>query len=376
MKRIIHARVVTDDGVIPDGCVETEGGIIRSVGAFDGHGRAGDVDLKGDWLVPGFLDLHVHPETPESPAGMRDRVQSLSRDLLAVGTTGILWTLANMPLDKLSAMAVALRDVLADPPEPCVVMGIHFEGPYISPTSKGAFNPNVICTPGTLPPARLFDAAGDALKYLTLSPDLPGADEVVAECVRRGVRAGMCHSIADATTVQRCAEAGARSVVHTFNNTPDYPMKEGGVRGVTIDEVSMTLPDVMNEVICDGVHVDPVLVRLLARAKGWRNVMLVTDSVGGGRLLKEGEKLSPGGDMITVRGGVGRLDNGMLAGSTLTMLQAFRNYIAFTGCSVPDAVCAASSNAARFLGINRGRIAPGCNADLVALDAQLNARTL
>jgi N-acetylglucosamine-6-phosphate deacetylase len=233
--------------------------------------------------------------------------------------------------------ARALRDILAGPPTPCVVMGIHMEGPYLSPASRGANNAASITDPDHLPLARLLDAGGDALKYLSLSPDVPGASDVVRECVRRGVRVGLGHSLTAPAVVQQAIEAGAGSIIHTFNNTPDYPMREPGVRGVTIDEVGLGLPDLMNEVICDGIHVDPILVRALERAKGCRGVMLVTDSLGGGRLLSEGAQIGMGLDTITVRDGGGRLANGGMAGSTLTMERAFRNYFAFTGASMHDA---------------------------------------
>jgi len=373
VKRITNARVVTEEGVIAEACIEVEEGGIVSVGAGPVEGKAGDVDLGGAWVVPGFLDVHVHPEGPRSLGDLREYVRELSRRLLSIGTTGILWTLGDEPLQRLLETAMALGEVLADPPTPCAVMGIHFEGPYISPTALGAFDPETISTPLEAPVERLFEAGGGALAYVSLSPDVPGAAEVIKACVERGVRVGLGHSLAAPEVVEEAIAAGASAVIHTFNNTPRYPMKEGGVRGVTLDEVSMTRDDVMNEVICDGIHVDPVLVRALARAKGREGLMIVTDSVAGGVAMKDGEKVRGGENPIFLRDGVGRNRKGMMAGSALTMERAFRNFVRFTGASMEDAVRATSLNTARFLGMDdeRGRIAPGYRADFAVLDDDL-----
>jgi len=373
MKRITNAHVVTEDETIPNGCVDVEEDIIVAVSPEPMQGNSDDIDLEGAWLVPGFLDVHVHLEAPSSLSDLRQYVQDLSRDLLSIGTTGILWTLGNMPFEKMIETAAGLREVLENPPVPCVVLGIHFEGPYISPNSLGAFDPSCIGPPEQYPLERLLEAAGASLKYLSLSPDVPGALDVIRECVRRGVRVGLGHSLALPEILEQAVEAGATSIIHTFNNTPCYPMKEPGVRGITLDEFGMSCDRLMSEVICDGIHVDPLLVRALARAKGCDRVMIVTDSIGGGRLLPEGRRLTVGQDHSIVRGGVGRNQRGQMAGSALTMERAFRNFVNFTGSSMPDAVRVTSLNAARFLGLDheRGRISPGSRADFAVLDEKL-----
>jgi len=376
MKRITNAKVVTEEAIIPDACVEVADGRIVSVASGRAQSRSGDVDLGGAWLVPGFLDVHVHPEPPESLADLRAFVEDFSRKLLALGTTGILWTLGSMAPERTLATAAGLREILADPPDPCAIMGIHFEGPYISPASLGAFDPDTICTPDELAPEKLFEAAGPALAYLSLSPDAPGAVDVIRACVERGVRVGIGHSLATPEVVQQAVEAGAGSVIHTFNNTPRYPMKEPGVRGVTLDEFAMSSGRLMNEVVCDGMHVDPILVRALARAKEAHELMIITDSVAGGIVLGEGEQIRSGKRPVFIRGGVGRNDQGQMSGSSLTMERAFRNFVAFTWAGLPRAVSATSLNAARFLGLHheRGRIASGYRADFAVLDEDLLPR--
>ena len=373
MKRITNAHVVTGDEVIPRACVDVEEDIIVAVSPSPMQTKSEDIDVEGAWLVPGFLDVHVHLEMPPSSSDLRHCVQDLSLDLLSIGTTGILWTLGDMPFDKMIGAAARLREVLEDPPIPCVVLGIHFEGPYISPNSLGAFNPACIGPPEQYPLERLLDAGGASLKYVSLSPDVPGALDVIRECVGRGVRVGLGHSLAPPEILEQAVEAGATSIIHTFNNTPHYPMKEPGVRGITLDEFSMSCDRLASEVICDGIHVDPLLVRALAKAKGCDRVMIVTDSIGGGRLLQDGHRVVGGQDQTIVRGGVGRNQRGQLAGSALTMERAFRNFVDFTGSSMPDAVCATSLNAARFLGLDRerGKISPGYRADLAVLDEKL-----
>ena len=376
VKRITNARVVTEDNIISRACVEVADGVIVSVSAGPTRAEPGDMDLAGAWLVPGFIDVHVHPEIPSSLSDMRERVRELSRELLAIGTTGILWSLGGVPFEKRVAAAGALRAILEDPPDPCAVLGIHHEGPYISPTSPGAFTKGCIGTPEQYLVERLFESGGAALKYLSLSPDVPGALDVIRKCVRRGVRVGMGHSLASPEQVEAAVAAGAASIIHTFNNTPHCPMKEPGVRGVTLDEFSMGSELLTNELICDGIHVDPALVRALARAKPRDRLMIVTDSVGGGRVLHDGYEITGRPSRIVIRGGVGRNERGEMAGSALTMERAFRNFVDFTGASMVEAVRATSLNAARFLGMDRerGRIAPGFRAEFAVLDENLIPR--
>ena len=289
---------------------------------------------------------------------------------------GVLWTVANLPLDRLLETAAGLRDVLEQATGPCRVLGLHFEGPYIAPKSRGAFAESHVTTPDQLPLSRMLDAGGAWVKYLSLSPDAPGALDVIRACVERGVRVGIGHTLADAATVEAAIAAGAGAVVHTFNNTPDYPMKEPGVRGVTVDECGLASDRVYSELICDGIHVDPTLVRVLARAKGPDHVIVITDSTVGGCERPEGFVISREGAARSIRGGVGRTVQGGMAGSALTMPRAFKNYVRFTGASLPDAVRATSLNAARFLGIDEafGRIAPGYRARFAVLDADLEPR--
>lgn len=374
MQRIVNAQVVTEDEVLDRASVEVEADRIVSVGPPRGGARAGDVDLGGAYLVPGFLDIHTHAEVPDGTADYAEEVARYSDEMADLGVAGVLWTVANLPLARILETLEGLRDALDEAPETCRVLGVHSEGPYIAPTSRGAFEEGRVATPEQLPLSRLHEAGGRWLKYLSLSPDTAGAPELIRACVEQGLRVGIGHTLADAATVEAAIAAGAGAIVHTFNNTPDYPMKEPGVRGVTVDEFGMSRPELTSEVICDGIHVDPVLVRALAAAKGPDGLMIVTDSIGGGRSMREGERITGQVREIVVQGGVGRNTLGGMSGSALTMERAFRNFVRFTGASMPDTVRVTSLNAARFLGLDgeRGRIRPGCRADFAVLDNALN----
>ena len=375
MPRIVNACLVTDTEIIEDACVAIADDRVADVSRNPGAKRPDDVDLAGAFLVPGFLDIHVHPEEPEHPGHYRECITQLSAEMSSLGVAGILWAVANLPIKDLLESAAAVRDVLADPPPRCAVLGIHYEGPYFSPASRGAFRPEFLASPAELPPQTLLDAAGAALKYLSLAPDAPDADQVIRACVERGVRVGLGHSLAGFEIVKQCIHAGARSEIHTFNNTPTYPMKEKGVRGVTVDETCISERDVFNELICDGIHVDPVLVRLLRRAKGPDRVIIVTDSAVGGVERADGYVLQRrGAGTVVIRGRVGRDADGTMACSALTMPRAFKNYVRFTGATLPETVRATSLNAARFLGLDRefGRIAPGYRARFAVLDENLD----
>ena len=200
-------------------------------------------------------------------------------------------------------------------------------------------------------------SAADGVALVTIAPELPGALDVIAALVTRGVVVSIGHTDCSAAQFAAARVAGARYVTHLFNGMRPFAHRDPGPVGsaLTDDEVVVGL-------ICDGIHVDPVAVRLAWRALGPHRLNLVTDAVGG-RL---------GVDSLDVSGGEVRNAEGVLAGSVLSLDEAVRNLVAFTGCSVPDAVATVTSTPANLLGLaDRGRLVAGARADVTVLDPAL-----
>jgi len=347
-----------DSGTLARGDLAVEDGRI-----VPPRGDAGTViDTRGLYVAPGFIDLQVnggvgHNFEDASPAG----IARIADFYVSRGTTGLLPTTVTAPIARIREAIERVR--LASHP---AILGMHIEGPFISSERKGAHNPEYI-----LPPSReRFDelVAGYAgfIKVVTLAPELPGADELLAGILSIGAIPSLGHS--DATYEQALAAIGrgVRLFTHTFNAMREFHHRAPGAVGAALDS------DAYVELICDGVHVHPAGVRLVAKAKGYNRICLVTDAVSAAGLSDGTYTL--GGLPVSVRDGVARLPDGTLAGSTLTMDQAVKNFMEFTGCSLPEAVRCATLNPARLLGIDdrKGSLEVGKDADLVIFDEDFN----
>jgi N-acetylglucosamine-6-phosphate deacetylase len=320
------------------------------------------VDLGDRWLAPGFIDTHVHGGAgaqcnTDDPA----EVQAMARFHAEHGTTAMLATTVAAPVDELE---VALRTI-ATCNSP-TVLGAHLEGPFLSQERPGAMNPDTFIAPDTVTLARLMEAAGGVVRMMTLAPELPGSLELIGALIQENVVVSVGHSDARYDEVVAAARAGARSVTHTFNAMSPLHHREPGVVGAALD-----LAELHCELICDGIHVSPPALRLVA-AKGREGVRLVTDAMQAAGMADGSYRLG-GADVEVVEGRATIAGGGAIAGSTLTMDAAVRNAVAFLNVSVADAVAMASSSPARLLGLHdsKGSIAPGFDADLVVLDDQL-----
>jgi N-acetylglucosamine-6-phosphate deacetylase len=332
-------------------------GRIEAVGDGDPPPAAETVHLSGRLVVPGYVDLHVHGgDGAQFMSGDPEDCRRVARFHTRHGTTALLATTLTAPPDVLLA---AVRGIAAAD-EPAIV-GAHLEGPWLSQSRRGAQDAATLRTPD---PAEL-DAllAAGPVRLVSLAPELPGALALIERIVAAGAVAGLAHT--DATYEQATAgiDAGARHAIHVFNGMRPLHHREPGVVGAVLDRAEVTC-----EVIADGHHVHPAVVRLLTRAKGARGTVLVTDAIEAtGR--PDGDYLL-GSEPVQVRGGRATTAGGALAGSTLTMDAAVRNVCAW-GIPLADALEMASTTPAAVLGLRKGRIAPGYDADLAVLDADL-----
>lgn len=322
------------------------------------------IDADGMYIVPGMIDLHVHGG---NDADVLDgRIASLEKITsfhAAHGTTGLLLTVAAASPDK---MLAAVRAVVEAKPKikGARILGIHLEGPYLNPAFKGVQNEKFLRRPDLAELAELIEAGDGLIRLVTLAPELLGGLEMVAYLASRGIIPSLGHSGADFAEAEAAVRRGLCHVAHFFNAMPPLHHREPGPVGLVL-----TTPGISLEVIADGVHVHPSILKLLWKLKG-HSLALVTDAVSAAG-MPDGEYLFAG-QTVKAKDGRVTLPDGKPAGSTLTMIGAVRNMIRFAGLSIPQAFRPASLNPARILGLpGKGRIAAGYDADLVLLNRNL-----
>ena len=345
---LVDGRLRPGDLAIADG---------RVVEVLD---RPGDPGLVA---VPGLIDLQVNGAhgvdvlTADTAALAR-----LERTLLAGGVTAWQPTLITAPpevtLGAIARLEALAGESRADRPH---LVGIHLEGPFLSPERIGVHPPQHRLEPDPGLAARL--TASSLVRCMTLAPERPGALDLVRDLCARGILVSIGHSDADAVTADAAFDAGARTVTHLGNAMRPLTAREPGVLGA-----ALARDDVVVQLIADGHHLAPQTIRMAVRAAAGRWV-LVTDAVAAAGLGDGASSL--GGTPVEVIDGAVRRADGTLAGSALTMLEAVRHAVSI-GIDLDDALTAASSTPARLLGRDDlGRIAPGALADVIVLDRDL-----
>ena len=368
MLLLAGGRVVTPDGVLDSGWIRLAGPLIDAVGS----GRVPDqsaVDLRGQWVLPGFVDMHLHGGGGASfTEGTSDQARQAAAFHRGQGSTTVLASLVTAPLAELEARA-GLLAVLA---EEGVIAGLHLEGPFLSPVRRGAQDPRYMIAPDVAVFERLHAAARGHLRVITLAPELPGALAVIQAATRAGVTVAVGHTDATAEVTMAAIDAGATHATHLFNGMRPPHHREPGAVGALLDRDEVTC-----EVIADGVHLDDIAVRLTARAAGPGRLVLVSDAMAAAGMPDGSYQL--GSQRVSVAGGVARLleDSTAIAGSTATLADVVRHAIA-AGLPVPDVAAAASTTPARILGLaNRtGALRPGLAADLVVCDDDFRPRAV
>jgi N-acetylglucosamine-6-phosphate deacetylase len=357
-------RVVTPDGVLDPGWISVVEGRIEGLGRGRPPGNGVCADLTGRWLLPGFIDMHVHGGGGASfTEGGPEQARKAAAFHRAHGSTRIVASLVTAPLDELERRAATLAD-LADEG---VVDGIHLEGPFLSRARCGAQDPRYLLGPDVAAFERLRSAARGHLREITVAPELPGAARVIRAAVAGGVVVAAGHTDATAEVTAAAIDSGVTHATHLFNGMRPFDHREPGPAGALLDR------RVSCEVIADGTHLSDVAIRLVARAAGPGNLVLITDAMGAAGMPDGRYHL--GLQDVIVSGGVARLAEGVpgagsIAGSTATMAHVVRRAITAVGLPITAVAAAASTTPARILGLGQvtGALRPGLAADLVALD--------
>ncbi|GAA3382169.1 N-acetylglucosamine-6-phosphate deacetylase [Cryptosporangium minutisporangium] len=366
MTLLTGARVVTPTGVLDPGWVLLDGSTITAIGTgTPPEGSGPGVDLGGGWLLPGFIDLHVH--------GGGGYDFTTSADDLAAGvayhaTRGTTRTLVSLVTAPVSALTEQLKWVADAVDRGTGVVGAHLEGPFLAGARCGAQNPAHLIDPDPEALRTLLDAGRGTVRVVTVAPERPGGLDLIDQLVAAGVVAAVGHTDADYATTLAAFERGASLVTHAFNGMRGTHHREPGPVPAALDA------GVPCELINDGVHVHPAAARLLLRspAGGGDRLVLVTDAIDATG-VGDGTYVLGGQDVVVSDGQARLASNGSLAGSTLTMDVAVRRAVTVVGMDIVDASVAASGTPARLLGLadRCGAIAPGLDADLVLLDEEL-----
>jgi N-acetylglucosamine-6-phosphate deacetylase len=355
-----HPLMLVDDGKV----VEIATGTTRPVPA-----GVQSLDLGDGLIVPGYVDLHIHGSAGfDVMDNKADALPAIERLLARHGVTGYYPTTVTAPLDSTLRALERLADAIESPSQGekslerrACPLGIHLEGPFISNARKGVHPAANLLPPKLETFERFWQAARGHVRMMTIAPELEGAEEVIVQAARRGICVSLGHSDADFDATERGISAGARHATHTFNAMRPLDHRGPGILGAVLTDNRLTA-----DIIADGVHLDPAIVKLFANAKGPEHTVLITDATAATG-MPEG-RYHLGSFEFEVKGGK-CMANGKLAGSVLTMDRAVQNLARFAGWSLPQAVAAASRNPARVARLaNKGVLAAGADADFVVLN--------
>lgn len=374
MTTLVHgARKLDADGEVEGFWMLIDGDTIVQTGAGAapdaatvGSGIDSHVDLEGDWLVPGFIDLHVHGGGGHAFEDSREGIAAALAVHRARGTTRSVLSLVANPIGALHESLSIIADLAAHDP---TVLGSHLEGPFLAPGRRGAHDGRFLIDPDPAVMGGLIDAARGTLRHVTMAPELPGAFDAIERFRASGVVVGVGHTEADFERAREAFARGATVLTHTFNAMPGIHHREPGPVAAAIENEGVTL-----ELVLDGVHMHPSVAALTFRAAPDR-VALVTDAMAAAGASDGRYRL--GSLDIAVESGVAVIaGTETLAGSTLTQDRALRVAIEGARLSPRDAVTALTLTPARALGLDNrlGRLAVGYAADAVRLERDWSVR--
>lgn len=363
---LIGGKIITPFRIIEEGIIITENGVITGLGKSSEtkfpHGFT-EIDVRGKLICPGFADLLVHGGGGHGFADDNDEsIEKISSYFLKYGSTTILASLHAKPEKLLLKDLSRVADYIDNHPD-SNIRGIHMEGPYLNKQFKGAMNQNYLWKPDIKSWERIWEASKGHIKIMTIAPELPNAIEVMRTAAQVGVVLSIGHSMAGYDEVLNAIDNGAAHVTHIFN-----AMQRFHHRTPSIVLASLLHNELKIELIADTLHVHPAVMQLLLKLKGSSGIILVSDSIRAGG-MHEGE-YEFADQKIFMKNKKAFLEDGTLAGSTLTLNLAVKNMVAEAGAKITEAVRMASLNAVKVINLDhkKGILAAGKDADIVVLN--------
>ena len=342
-----------------------ENGIITNIaraGSLTGEG----FDAGGAYVLPGFVDIHTHgcvnsDFCDADSAGLEKMLEYYGE----VGVTSVVLAAMSYGEEALTGIIQAAAPYFGRKGHGAVLRGVNMEGPFINPDKSGAHNPGNIIAPDMEMFDRLYAVSGGNIRMLGIAPELPGSPELIRHAAGR-CTVSLAHTDADYDTAVAAFNAGARHLTHMFNAMPPLGHRSPGVVGAAFDHATYV------EIISDGVHLHPSVVRAMFGMFGASRICMVSDSIRGAGMPDGRYEL--GGQTVIVKGGRSNLAaaGGAIAGSVVNLADCVRNAVKF-GIPLKDAVRAATQNPARAVSINSiaGSLEPGKSADFLVWDSDL-----
>jgi len=365
-----NGAVILPDTVLFKSDVLVKEGKIAEVGSDLRCPRGADeIDATGRHVAPGFIDMHVHGAVGEMfEFADVDGYTKIAATLARSGTTGFLATLSAMPHENTLETIKTARK-FSDVAGEAKLLGIHLEGPYLSPEAAGAQMVSAMRRPSLDELAEYRDSAGDLLRVMTLAPELDGGLELISALRQHGIVAAAGHSNATFNEIKEAVQAGLAHISHTYNAMRGLHHREPGVVGAALAMDLLT-----TELICDGHHVHPAAVSVVMRCKPHEKIVFVSDAVAA-LGLPEGDHDFLGVPVLVKDGAVRLKHSDNLAGSVLTLDVAIKNAFGWFGnIALKEFFMMASLNPAKVIGMDasKGRIAVGKDADIILMDEHFN----
>jgi N-acetylglucosamine-6-phosphate deacetylase len=363
-----NARLIFPDGIRDGFEVVVEKGKIAAIRERS-LGRTKEViDLRGNYLAPGFIDLHIHGALgSDAMEGSVEGFQAICDYHASGGTTSLLLTTATAPLDNIADVLSAIRECRCSIKQ---IAGVHLEGPFISKAKSGAQREEFIQDPSRASVQQLLDYA-EVIKRITIAPELRGALEAIENFHTHGISVSGGHTDAWDEQAREGFAHGMRSVTHTFN-CMSSARRRGIYRVGGLLEFALSEPRISCELIADGHHVSETLMKMLYRAKGPRGICLVTDATAGAGLPDKSQFSLFGRDCVVKDGVCLLADHSALAGSASRMIDLVRTMVMKVNVPLHEAVMMATENPARAVGLEaKACLKVDADADLVVLSPDL-----
>lgn len=351
---------------IETGSLLIENGRIKEINPLYYSGE--DIlDANGQYVSPGFIDVHIHGAGGcDTMDGTIESINTISKTIVRHGTTAFTPTTMTVSIEDIRKSLAAIKDVKDTGSQGAQILGVHLEGPFISPNAIGAQNPNYILSPSISNYNEIVQDYEDIITSITLAPEVDGAKELIKYLSSRGIVCSLGHSKATYEEAIEAIECGACHTTHLFNAMSPLTHRNPGIVGATFDS------NITTETISDGVHISYPVLRITYKQKGSDNVLLVSDSMMACCMPNGNYEL--GGQNVTVTNGEARLKNGALAGSVLTLDKAVRNVYKNSTLPLYEIIKMASYNGAKHCKVHdhKGQIKEGYDADLILFDNDIN----
>jgi len=367
---ILTGTLITPFELVKDRAVVIEDGKIVSVGDrknIAGTSNSEVINVINGFIVPGFIDIHVHGGGGfDTMDGNHDAIIEISRAHSRFGTTAFLPTTMTMSKDRILKSLKSVNEAFVRGTGYSEVLGANVEGPYINPIKKGAQKEEDIRNASIDEFIEFNEASGGLIRIITIAPEMPGAIDLIRWLHKHRIIVSAGHTNATYMQMQKGVKAGVNHVTHIFNTMKGFGHREPGGVGA-----ALFLPEIIVEMISDGIHLHPLAMKLVAKVKEMEKIVLITDAMRAAG--KADGTYDLGGQKVIVKSGEARLVDGTLAGSILTLDRAVRNMVEMAGVSLVEAIRMATINPAKCLEIEnrKGSLEPGKDADIVILNENL-----